>query len=32
MIRNFHKFSLLVWFIWLIPYLSPMIINMPGVE
>ncbi len=31
-IKNFHKFSLLVWFIWLIPYLSPMIINMPGVE
>ena len=29
-IRNFHKFSLGVWFIWLIPYLSPMIINMPG--
>lgn len=22
---NFHKFSILVWFIWLIPYLSPMI-------
>lgn len=32
MILNFHKFSLVVWFIWLIPYLSPMIINMPGVE
>ena len=31
-ILNFHKFSLVVWFIWLIPYLSPMIINMPGVE
>jgi len=31
-INNFHKFSLVVWFIWLIPYLSPMIINMPGVE
>ena len=28
-ILNFHKFSLLVWFIWLIPYLSPMIINLP---
>jgi uncharacterized repeat protein (TIGR03987 family) len=26
-IHNFHKFSLLVWFIWLIPYLSPMIVN-----
>lgn len=27
-IRNFHKFSLLVWFIWLIPYLSPMVLGM----
>ena len=32
MIRNFHKFSLVVWLIWLIPYLSPMIINMPGAQ
>jgi uncharacterized repeat protein (TIGR03987 family) len=31
-ILNFHKFSMVVWFIWLIPYLSPMIINIPGVE
>ena len=31
MIMNFHKFSVAVWVIWLIPYLSPMIINMPGV-
>ena len=23
-IQNFHKFSLVVWCIWLIPYLSPM--------
>lgn len=23
-IKNFHKFSVAVWFIWLIPYLSPM--------
>ncbi len=23
-IVNFHKFSLIVWFIWLIPYFSPM--------
>lgn len=30
MIRNFHKFSLVVWLIWLIPYLSPMIINLSG--
>ena len=28
-IRNFHKFSLLVWFIWLIPYLSPMLGILP---
>jgi uncharacterized repeat protein (TIGR03987 family) len=28
-IRNFHKFSIIVWFIWLIPYFSPMIINLP---
>lgn len=24
-IQNFHKFSLFVWFVWLIPYFSPMI-------
>ncbi len=24
MIANFHKFSVAVWIIWLIPYLSPM--------
>lgn len=24
MIQNFHKFSLVVWLIWLIPYFSPM--------
>jgi uncharacterized repeat protein (TIGR03987 family) len=29
-IKNFHKFSLVVWFIWLIPYLSPMLFNFPG--
>jgi uncharacterized repeat protein (TIGR03987 family) len=28
-IRNFHKFSVLVWFIWLIPYLTPMFGIMP---
>lgn len=28
-IKNFHKFSLIVWLIWLIPYLSPMIWNLP---
>ena len=27
-IHSFHKFSLLVWFIWLIPYLSPMVLRM----
>ena len=26
-IHNFHKFSLVVWFIWLIPYFSPMFFN-----
>ena len=25
----FHRFSLLVWLIWLIPYFSPMIFGMP---
>lgn len=28
MIRNFHKFSVLVWAIWLIPYFSGFILNM----
>ena len=28
MIANFHKFSIAVWFIWLIPYLSPMLFGM----
>ena len=27
-ITNFHKFSLVVWFIWLIPYFSPMFFNL----
>lgn len=27
-IRNFHKFSVLVWVIWLIPYFSPMLLAM----
>jgi uncharacterized repeat protein (TIGR03987 family) len=27
-IKNFHKFSLLVWVIWLVPYFSPMIFGM----
>jgi uncharacterized repeat protein (TIGR03987 family) len=25
-IRNFHKFSVVVWAIWLIPYFSPMVV------
>jgi len=28
MIANFHKFSIAVWFIWLIPYSSPMVLRM----
>lgn len=28
MMRTFHKFSLAVWIIWLIPYLSGMIVGM----
>ena len=27
-IANFHKFSLVVWTIWLIPYLSPMVFQL----
>ncbi len=27
-IQNFHKFSVAVWVIWLIPYFSPMFFNM----
>jgi len=27
-ILNFHKFSLFVWFVWLIPYFSPMFFNL----
>jgi uncharacterized repeat protein (TIGR03987 family) len=29
-IKNFHKFSVLVWVIWLIPYFSPMIFSLGG--
>ncbi len=29
-ILNFHKFSVLVWVIWLVPYFSPMIFGMGG--
>ena len=28
MILNFHKFSVAVWIIWLVPYFSPMVIGM----
>jgi uncharacterized repeat protein (TIGR03987 family) len=29
-IKNFHKFSVMVWLIWLIPYFSPMILGLSG--
>jgi len=29
-ILNFHKFSVIVWVIWLIPYFSPMIFGLAG--
>jgi len=29
-IINFHKFSVIVWLIWLIPYFSPMFFNLAG--
>ena len=28
MIVSFHKFSIFVWIIWLIPYFSPMVFQM----
>ena len=28
LITTFHRFSVLVWFIWLIPYFSPMILRL----
>jgi uncharacterized repeat protein (TIGR03987 family) len=31
MMMNFHKFSVAVWVIWLIPYFSPMVIRIAGV-
>jgi len=27
MIKNFHKFSIIVWILWLIPYFSPMLVQ-----
>ena len=29
-ITKFHRFSVAVWIIWLIPYLSPMVFNLAG--
>jgi len=29
-ILNFHKFSVIVWLIWLIPYFSPMFFSLAG--
>jgi uncharacterized repeat protein (TIGR03987 family) len=29
-INNFHKFSIVVWLIWLVPYFSPMFFAMAG--
>ena len=29
-LKNFHKFSVFVWLIWLIPYFSPMFFAMAG--
>jgi uncharacterized repeat protein (TIGR03987 family) len=30
MIVSFHKFSIFVWLVWLIPYFSPMVVGMVG--
>jgi uncharacterized repeat protein (TIGR03987 family) len=30
MIRSFHRFSVVVWTIWLVPYFSPMVIAIGG--
>jgi uncharacterized repeat protein (TIGR03987 family) len=30
LIASFHRFSVAVWLIWLIPYLSPMVFGMAG--
>ena len=29
-LQNFHKFSLFVWIMWLIPYLSPVLLGIVG--
>lgn len=31
MIVRFHRFSIFVWLVWLIPYFSPMVVGMLGV-
>lgn len=31
-LKSFHKFSVVVWLIWLIPYFSPMFFGMAGAE
>ncbi len=31
MIASFHRFSVAVWFVWLVPYLSPMVLRMLNV-
>jgi len=31
MIVSFHKFSIFVWLIWLIPYFSPMVFSMTAI-
>jgi uncharacterized repeat protein (TIGR03987 family) len=30
MITKFHRFSIIVWLVWLVPYLSPMFVRMLG--
>ena len=30
LIVNFHKFSIFVWLVWLVPYFSPMVVGMLG--
>jgi uncharacterized repeat protein (TIGR03987 family) len=30
-LRSFHRFSLVVWLVWLVPYIIGMVINMPGI-
>lgn len=30
MILTFHRFSIFVWLVWLIPYFSPMVVQMSG--